>query len=218
MPGKITCEELFRLETRADIELFARRAAKRMTRRAQAFAALHERRIRPEQGDAGFDGFLEAMNRSEREHFERLRARLAPEAKRLGEGDYLRAKDGLSDEFDHYHETEGLVQSLADLLTEDAVLGHLLRDSSAKGYSEPPERSGMTQIGYDMLYYGNLTSARAEADARSVPLEGVLEQRRSENSDLIREVRNCIRYGDAFDNFRAMFDAAPERRPLKGRA
>jgi len=183
-----------RLGTRADVELFMERATKGMARRSEAFVALHETRIREDRGDDAVDGFFEGMDRPGRERFDRTRAMLARTAASR-EDDYSRDKDALSNAFRRYHETEELVQALADLISEDAVLGHIIRDASAKTYSEPQELSGLTKIGYDMLYYGNLTSARAEADAQGRTLAEVLGKRKVENLDFLKDIRDCLRSG-----------------------
>lgn len=183
-----------RLETRADVELFIRRAAKGMARCTEAFVALHEARIREDRGAGAVDGFFEGMDLSGRERFDRTRTMLARTAASR-EDDYSRDRDALSNVFRRYHETEDLVQVLADRISEDAVLGHIIGDATAKAYSEPQGLSGLTRIGYDMLYYGNLTGARAEADAQGRPLTEVLEKRKAENMDFLKDIRDCLRYG-----------------------
>ena len=151
------------------------------------------------------------MDASERGHFERTRSRLACAAKAMGEGDYRRAKEDLSDEFGYFHETEELVESLADSMSEDAVLRHLIGDASSKGYSEPRELSGMTRIGYDMLLLREPTSARGEAKRGEGRSRRCSRRGRAANSGLMKEIKECPGTGTrSITSVRCSM--APERR------
>jgi hypothetical protein len=200
---------------RTELELQVRRAAKRMVRRGQEFAARHYPTIMAQDPDS-MKAFTEAMtDEHEHRYFERLKRRLEAVAQKMGPENHVRDSERLAEEFADYHETMDLAQALSDAISEDVVLRHLRGDCERKEHSEPETLSGLTRIGYDMVYMANLEHAKELSKKEEKSILDVIEENIALNRDLIAEIRNFMAYGDAFDDMNVMFGSAPERRPLK---
>ncbi|VVB77437.1 Uncharacterised protein [uncultured archaeon] len=199
---------------RAELEAAILEKAERMIAYSHRYAALHETRIAA-YDPSSMKAFTGAMDEKSRGHFEALRQELAPLAAAQTPDDYEKAREELAVLFEEHHEWMETAQALSDRISEDFVLRHIRRDVEQRKGSEPETLSGLTGIGYQIVYGANIEMLRERADKEKRPVLDVIDDAIGANKGLIEEIKDALVRGPEFERLNALPESTLECKPLK---